>query len=73
MSGDLTLRRERLTGLEKTLQTMDPAATLARGYAIVYGPGGRVLRRAADVAPGDRLHIRLHEGELRARVSEDKS
>ena len=73
VSGDLTLRRERLTGLEKTLQTMDPAATLARGYAIVYGPDGRVLRRAADVAPGDRLHIRLHEGELRARVSEDKS
>lgn len=64
----LRLQRERLAGIHKALQTMHPGATLARGYAIVHGPDGCVLRRARDVALGDRLDIRLHEGRLRATV-----
>jgi exodeoxyribonuclease VII large subunit len=64
----LQLRRERLAGLNNTLSAMNPQTTLARGYAIVYGPDGSVLRRAADVTPGQPIDVRLHRGQLRARV-----
>ncbi len=68
LRGQAALRRARLAGLTHTLAAVSPEATLARGYAIVQGPEGGVLRRAAAVAPGDRLAIRLAEGRLRATV-----
>ena len=48
---------------------MSPAETLARGYAIVHGPDGRALHDPAEVAPGDRLDIRLHRGRLSATAN----
>ena len=59
-----------LRGLARALASVSPLATLGRGYAIVQQADGRVLRRAADVAPGDRLRARLAEGELQLRVEE---
>jgi exodeoxyribonuclease VII large subunit len=52
----------------RTLQAVSPLATLDRGYAIAFDAKGLVLRRAVDVAPGDRVRIRLAEGEFPARV-----
>jgi len=68
--GQVALRRVRLAGMQKVLAGVSPLGTLARGYAIVRGADGRVLRRAADATPGDQLDVRLHEGRLRARVEE---
>jgi exodeoxyribonuclease VII large subunit len=64
----LALLRKQLDGTRRALAAVSPAATLARGYAVVRGPDGAVLRRAADAAPGDRLDIRLAEGRLSATV-----
>lgn len=64
-------RRMQLQGLARALQAVSPLATLARGYAIVQTADGRVLRRAADVAPGDRLSARLAEGKITLRVEPD--
>jgi exodeoxyribonuclease VII large subunit len=57
--------------LAATLQALSPLATLARGYAIVLGPDGAVLRDAGRVAVGDRVRVRMARGELGCRV-EDK-
>ncbi len=70
LRGRLHLHQARLTGIEKALSAISPLGTLARGYAIVRGPDGEVLRRAAEASPGERLDIRLHEGSLHARVEE---
>jgi len=43
---------------------LSPQATLDRGYAVVQTTDGAVVRDAARVAPGDRLRVRLAEGEL---------
>ena len=51
------------------LHQLSPVAVLGRGYAIVEGPGGRVLRSAAETGMGESLKIRLHKGELDATVS----
>ncbi len=62
-------RRARLSQNAARLQALSPLSVLARGYAIALHEGsGRALLRAADAAEGDALRLRLHEGELRARV-----
>jgi exodeoxyribonuclease VII large subunit len=45
---------------------LSPQATLDRGYAVVQRKDGKVVRSTADVAAGDRLRIRLAEGEIGA-------
>ena len=57
-------RRLQLRGLARALESVSPLATLGRGYAIVFGTDGQVLRRAADAREGDRLRARLADGEL---------
>lgn len=64
----LQTHQTRLTGLARALQAVSPLATLGRGYAIVRGAGGRVLRAATDTAPGDTIEAQLSQGRLRATV-----
>jgi exodeoxyribonuclease VII large subunit len=52
------------------LQAASPLAILERGYAIVTGPDGAVLREAVAVTAGDRLRVRLARGALGARVTD---
>jgi len=61
-------RRATLEALAAGLGALDPFATLDRGYAIVRGPDGTILRDAALARPRDELAIRLARGELEARV-----
>ncbi len=68
-------RRCFATGLERTsddvghiqsrLVALSPAATLRRGYAIVQSLDGRVVRRATDVATGERLMVRFAEDQIK--------
>ena len=58
-------------GLSARLRAGAPEALLRRGYALVEVPGRPgFLRRAADVRPGERVHVRLAEGRLDARVED---
>ncbi len=52
--------------------SLSPAATLQRGYAVLQRRDGEVVRRAADVSPGDRLRARLAEGTLAVQVGPDE-
>ena len=63
--GNETLR---LRGLARSLETVSPIATVARGYAILRHPDGRVVRSALDATPGDRLDARLVDGTLPLKV-----
>ena len=54
------------------LRALSPAATLQRGYAIVQRADGHVVRAATDVAAGDRLRVRLADGELQATVHDEE-
>lgn len=58
-------KRGRLEALVGKLDGLSPLGTLARGYAICrIASTGRVVTRAADVRPGERLKVRVREGEL---------
>jgi exodeoxyribonuclease VII large subunit len=70
MSALVTQKRGRFTGLAGKLESLSPLAVLSRGYALVWDERhGGLLRRAQDVAAGDTLRVRVHEGELRAIVA----
>ncbi len=64
----LTRLAGRLESLTSQLGHLSPLRVLERGYAIVEDLEGRLLRRAADTAPGRKLRVRLHQGRLRVEV-----
>lgn len=61
--------RERLALLGVRLDALSPLGVLARGYSLVTLADGRILRRAAEVEPGDTLRVFPSEGELTATVT----
>jgi exodeoxyribonuclease VII large subunit len=61
-------RRDRMAALAGRLNALSPLSTLARGYAVPLDPAGRVLRRAADFAPGAELRLRVVDGSVACRV-----
>jgi exodeoxyribonuclease VII large subunit len=67
------LLRETVTqvhGLAGQLHALSPLAVLDRGYSITFDAQGRILKKASQVKPGDRLRTRLHEGEIHSRMEE---
>jgi exodeoxyribonuclease VII large subunit len=41
---------------------------LERGYALVYGPDGQLLRTSSQVQHDEEITARLHRGSIRARI-----
>ena len=57
-----------LRGLARSLHAISPLATVARGYSILQRGDGHVVRSIDEVAVGDQLRARVHDGELAVRV-----
>jgi exodeoxyribonuclease VII large subunit len=52
------------------LEALSPLAVLGRGYALVYGADGGLLRSAGESAVGEGIRVRLGSGALGATVTE---
>jgi exodeoxyribonuclease VII large subunit len=50
------------------LHSLSPLAVLDRGYALVIGPEGSLIRSIAQINPGDRLTTRLADGAFTSQV-----
>ncbi|QFU75064.1 exodeoxyribonuclease VII large subunit [Halioglobus maricola] len=68
MQARLTNARSQLAHLAQMLDSLSPLATLARGYAIVTDPDGKVITDASSVNPGSSLTTRLASGHLEVTV-----
>jgi exodeoxyribonuclease VII large subunit len=72
----LDRRATDLDHVKARLTTLGPAATLARGYAVVQRMTGDdplpVLRSVDEVGAGDRLRIRVADGAVVAEVAGDE-
>lgn len=67
----MRLRSEAVAGLAQTLRAVGPEAVLARGYAVVRSTStGEVVRSARRVRPGDRIEVRVQDGEFPAVAGE---
>ncbi len=70
---DETLKKAEFRAAEAAakLEALSPLSTLARGYSLTLRErDGRLLRRAADVAPGETIETRLADGTIRSVVVE---
>ncbi len=57
-----------LDAAASTLAALGPWATLDRGYAVVRGPGGAIVRDAATLSVAEAIEVRLARGVVDARV-----
>jgi len=64
----ISTRAIQLQHASARLQALSPLAVLSRGYALVYGPDGKLLRSAAETKPGDAIRARLAVGSVDAQV-----
>lgn len=64
-------KRGRLAQGVAALDAMSPLKVLGRGYAIAETEEGRILRSRKDAAPGQRLRLKLADGDVGCRVEED--
>jgi len=67
-AGAIGVARAEFARSSAALSALSPFATLERGYSIVRGADGAVLRDAGKVRKGDPVSVRLQRGELGARV-----
>jgi exodeoxyribonuclease VII large subunit len=51
---------ERMSG---KLDALSPLRVLTRGYSLVRGEGGEVIRSASEVTPGKRMQVMFHDGQ----------
>jgi len=60
----------RLRGAAARLESLSPLAVLARGYAVCWNEDRTaIIRDAAVVERGERVHVRLERGELECSVT----
>jgi exodeoxyribonuclease VII large subunit len=64
----LGLLQERLSGLAHRLDGLNPRAVLARGYAVVRGQDGQVVRTVTQVVAGESISVQVTDGDFAARV-----
>jgi len=55
---------ERVSLAAGKLDSLSPLGVLARGYAIAFDSGGRIIKRSTDINSGDQLKVRVSEGEI---------
>lgn len=60
--------QRRLATALTRLEALSPLRVLDRGYALVYGPTGHLLRSPAEVVSGQEIRARLAGGTLRASI-----
>ncbi len=70
LSHTLQLRRSRLKGLRQQLGALNPLAILQRGYAVVTGPDGSIVRTVGQAAPGEQIRVQVSDGIFGAQITE---
>ncbi len=64
------LRQQQTTHLTAQLRALSPQATLDRGYAIVSGPSGAIVRDCGELAARDKIAVRVATGTFTATVQD---
>jgi exodeoxyribonuclease VII large subunit len=67
--GRLAIAQEELQQVTARVRALSPQATLDRGYAVVQLADGSIARESAALKGGEKLRIRLAQGETSATVT----
>lgn len=66
-------REERLQARAQLLRSFSYEGVLERGYAVVLGADGTLVRRAAQASVGDAVTLRFADGEAGAAITDSAS
>jgi len=73
----LVTRRHAIEAACGKLEALSPVRVLERGFSLTQRADGRLVQSASDVAPGERIQVRLRDGVFGATVDaapkDDKS
>ncbi|HDQ26088.1 MAG TPA: exodeoxyribonuclease VII large subunit [bacterium] len=61
-------KEEKTKQLSEKLGLLNPLNILKKGYAVVYGPSGRIVKESSALKPGSRVKARFHKGSIDAEV-----
>ena len=61
----------KLSSLDASLRALSPLATLSRGYAIIEDENGAALTSSKSLHAGEKIAIKMADGEVPAAVSTD--
>ena len=64
----LVRRRHAIEAARGKLEALSPMRVLERGFSLTQRTDGHVLTSAADVQPGERITVRVHDGGIDATV-----
>ena len=65
----IQLQSSHVKGMQKRLQALNPAAVLARGYAVVTRKDdGSVISRVAQAEQGKQIQVRVSDGQFDAEI-----
>ena len=70
MRPSLVRRRHAIEGACGKLEALSPMRVLERGFSLTQRADGHVITSAADVRPGERISVRVHDGGIDATVDE---
>lgn len=70
MKNQVNLTREKTMSYIKQLESLSPLNVLKRGYSVSEKFDGQVLKSIDDVEPGEKIKVRLSDGELKATIDE---
>mgnify|MGYP002560376138 FL=1 len=63
------IKKHALSALSGKLEALSPLAVLSRGYGVVSSEEGKVIKEIADVSVGDKITVKVRDGEIYAGVS----
>ncbi|MBS1169657.1 MAG: exodeoxyribonuclease large subunit [Burkholderiaceae bacterium] len=65
----IAAQRQSLSSLATQLELLNPQRTLERGYAIVTGADGKIVRSPAQLHAGDAIGMQLAEGRAQVELA----
>lgn len=66
----LQLETQHCQLLRQKLATLNPAAVLQRGYAVVRQSDGTIARSVLELSAGEELHVQLGQGQVKVKITE---
>ena len=63
------IKKHALSALSEKLEALSPLAVLSRGYGVVSSEEGKLIKEIADVSVGDKITVKVRDGEIYAGVS----
>jgi len=64
----LEVQQTRVNRLGSLLQALGPGSILERGFSITFGANGEIVKKVADVSPGEDLTVQVSDGKIQTRV-----